>query len=108
MNEISLQLNGYEDPVVEEPVIEEPIIEEPEIEIPTTATENIVPADTQIWSYGNTIVVENGGREIQIVDISGRAIKTIKTNNQRTEIPMQQPGIYIVKSGLATQKVIIR
>jgi hypothetical protein len=75
---------------------------------PTTATESITARDTKIWAYGNTIVVENGGGEISIVDMSGRTIETVKANNERTEIPMQKSGVYIIKSGLTKQKVIIK
>lgn len=62
---------------------------------------------TNIYSFGKTIVVENGGGEIRIADLSGRTVKTVKTDSQRTEIQMQNPGIYIVKTGLKAQKVIV-
>lgn len=76
---------------------------------PTTATsESIAAHDAKIWAYGKTIVVENGGREISIVDMSGRAVETVKNTGERTEIPMQKSGVYIVKTGLKTQKVVIK
>ena len=76
---------------------------------PETATENIVANNnTRIWSYDKTIVVENGGKEIRIIDMSGRTIKNINNANQHTEIKMQKQGIYIVKTGVKTQKVIIK
>lgn len=63
---------------------------------------------TNIWSFDKTIVIENVNSEIRIVDMSGRTIKTVKPDNQRTEIPMPKSGIYIVKTGLTAQKVIIK
>ncbi len=75
---------------------------------PTTATESITARDAKIWAYGNTIVVENGSGEISIVDMSGRTIETVKANNEHTEITMQKSGVYIIKSGLTKQKVIIK
>ncbi|MCR5455763.1 MAG: C10 family peptidase [Bacteroidales bacterium] len=73
-----------------------------------TATENVVANNMKIWSFEKTIFVENGGNEIRIVDMSGRTVKILKINNQRMEIPMQKSGIYIVKTGIKTQKVIIK
>ena len=82
--------------------------EKPVDDNPETATENIAANNIKIWSYDKTIVVENGGKKISIVDMSGRTIKNIINDNQRTEITMQKPGIYIVKTGVKTQKVITK
>ncbi len=82
--------------------------EKPVDDNPETATENIAANNIKIWSYDKTIVVENGGKKISIVDMSGRQIKNIINDNQRTEITMQKPGIYIVKTGVKTQKVITK
>jgi hypothetical protein len=40
--------------------------------------------------------------------MTGRPIQTVKATADRLEIPMPQPGIYIVKTGTKTQKVMIR
>ncbi len=69
----------------------------------TPATDNI-----RIWSYEKTIYVQNGGKEIFVVDMSGRPVKTVKATSDRMEIPMQKAGVYIVKTGTKTQKVMIQ
>lgn len=76
---------------------------------PTTPTSELtVNADVRIWSYDRTIVVENGGSEIRIIDTNGRLVKTVNSTADRTEIPMQKSGIYIVKTAAKTQKVMIQ
>ena len=76
---------------------------------PSTPVSEIDPAnDINIWSFEKTIYVQNPGNDIRIADISGRLIMTIKANSDRMEIPMQKAGIYIVKTGVKTQKVIIQ
>ncbi len=62
----------------------------------------------RIWSYEKTIYVQNGDKEIRIADMQGRLVKTAKATADRLEIPMQKSGIYIVKTGAKTQKVMIR
>ncbi len=78
-------------------------------EEPTPVSE-ITPANynTDIWSFEKTIYVQNPGKEIRIVDMSGRLVKTVKATADRMEIPMQKSGIYIVKTGAKTQKVMIQ
>ena len=78
-------------------------------EDPTTPTSEIaINSSVKIWSFDRTIVIENPGRDIQIVDINGRLVNTMKTDDSRIEIPMSAPGIYIVKTVAKTQKVIIK
>ncbi|MBR4215810.1 MAG: BspA family leucine-rich repeat surface protein [Bacteroidales bacterium] len=78
-------------------------------EEPTPVSE-ITPAkdNIDIWSFDKTIYVQNPGKEIRIVDMSGRLVKTVKATADRMEIPMQKSGIYIVKTGAKTQKVMIQ
>lgn len=75
---------------------------------PTPVAETTAKVNTHIWSYDKTIVVENGSNEIQISDTNGRILKTIKADSDRTEIPMQKSGIYVVKTAAKSQKVTIR
>ena len=78
-------------------------------EEPTPVSE-ITPAkdNIDIWSFDKTIYVQNPGKEIRIADMSGRLVKTVKATADRMEIPMQKSGIYIVKTGAKTQKVMIK
>ena len=68
----------------------------------------MITENVKIWSSGKTIFVENGGKEIFIVDMSGKIVKTVKPDSNRIEIQMSKGGIYIVKTNSKTQKVIIR
>ncbi len=78
-------------------------------EDPTTPTSEVsINSNVKIWSFDRTIVIENPGHDIQIVDINGRLVKTMKTDDSRIEIPMSAPGIYIVKTVAKTQKVMIK
>ena len=85
---------------------------EPEPENPEnieTATEGIViNSDIKIWSFEKTIFVENATKEIVVVDAVGRIVKTVKPVSDRTEIQFNKGGVYIVKSGIKTQKLIIQ
>lgn len=63
---------------------------------------------TVIWSSETTIYIQNPIKEIRIADLSGHLVKTIKATADRMEIPMPKAGIYIVKTGTKTQKVMIR
>jgi surface protein len=75
---------------------------------PTPVSEISINGNVRIWSYEKTIYVENGGKQIQVIDITGRLVKTINATDDRIEIPMQKAGIYIVKTVAKTQKVMIR
>ncbi|MBQ3691325.1 MAG: T9SS type A sorting domain-containing protein [Bacteroidales bacterium] len=76
---------------------------------PITATDDIsINSNVKIWSFENTIFVENASKEIVIVDMAGRIVKSVKPENSRIEIQLSNSGVYIVKTGLKTQKIIIQ
>jgi hypothetical protein len=76
---------------------------------PNTATEDIVAtSNVKIWSFENTVYVENAANEIVIVDMSGRVVKRINPTSDRMEIQLNKGGIYIIKTGLATKKVSVQ
>lgn len=76
---------------------------------PITATDDIsVNSNIKIWSFEKTIFVGNASKEIVIVDMAGRVVKTVKPENSRIEIQLSNSGVYIVKTGLKTQKIIIQ
>ncbi len=74
----------------------------------TPTSELAFDSDIRIWSFENTIYIENPGKEIIIVDMSGRVVKTINANADRMEIPMPKSGLYIVKTATKSQKVTIK
>ncbi len=79
-----------------------------QIEDTETATDDITLSSVKIWSFNKTVFVENAAQEIVIVDMSGRIVKTIKPESSRTEIQLEKSGVYIVKTGIKTQKVSIQ
>jgi len=77
-------------------------------ELTTPTSELSINSNIRIWSFENTIFVENGCNKIEIVDMAGRVVKQVTPNSNRTEISLPNSGIYIVKTGVKTQKVIVR
>ncbi|MBQ9213339.1 MAG: BspA family leucine-rich repeat surface protein [Bacteroidales bacterium] len=77
-------------------------------ELTTPTSELSINSNIRIWSFENTIFVENGCNRIEIVDMAGRVVKQVTPNSNRTEISLSNSGIYIVKTGVKTQKVIVR
>lgn len=72
-------------------------------------SEEIAAADNiRIWSFEKTIFVENATREIIVVDMLGRIVRKTTPAADRTEISIPTPGIYIVKTGVKMQKVLVR
>ncbi|MBQ1697626.1 MAG: T9SS type A sorting domain-containing protein, partial [Bacteroidales bacterium] len=65
-------------------------------------------SDINIWSFERTIYVQNGVKEIYIVDIAGQSVMTVRVDSDRMEIPMPKPGVYVVKTGAKTAKVMVK
>jgi hypothetical protein len=76
--------------------------------IETAVDDKVIGSVVKIWSYEKTVIVENGAGNIVIVDASGRVVKTVSSSDFRTEIQLSKCGMYIVKTGLKTQKVYIQ
>lgn len=73
-----------------------------------TPVSSVNEENTRIWSYGKTIYVANNGSEIEIANIAGVIIKRVTPDNTYSEININKSGIYIVKTGTTTVKVVIR
>ena len=74
----------------------------------TTPVSEIIPnSGTKVWSFDKMIFIESkSGLGYQIVDLSGRILKTGVTNSTREEITLGRTvGIVIVKIGGKTFKV---
>ncbi|MFV0469533.1 MAG: T9SS type A sorting domain-containing protein [Dysgonomonas sp.] len=65
--------------------------------------------NVKISSYASTIYVKElvGNNTVSVYSTSGQLIKSITTSNSSLEIPILQKGIYIVKVGTKSAKVII-
>jgi hypothetical protein len=99
-----------DDPTPDDPTPDDPTPDDPtDPDDPSTPVSEVSPNDNiRIWSFERTIYVQNATAEVIIVDMAGRPVQTVKATSDRLEIPMPKTGIYIVKTGAKTQKVMIR
>lgn len=72
---------------------------------PGTAVAETVPNVINIYSAGNTIFVKNAKSEIRVYDAMGRLVAT--SNNKDTEIGISTAGVYLVKVGKETKRVMV-
>ena len=61
-----------------------------------------------IYARNMAIVVENANDDVCVYDITGRMILRQKPTGDILELPMGEQGIYIVKVGSATNRVILQ
>ena len=71
----------------------------------TSATELV--SNLNIFAFNRTIVVENATDEIFVYDAIGRLVCRDATPCVRVEIPMEKSGVYVVKVGTVSKKVMI-
>ena len=64
-------------------------------------------AQVNIYVAGNTIVVENASNEIFVYNAMGALVGRDMIHRVRAEIIVNNPGVYIVKTGNKTQKVVL-
>lgn len=74
--------------------------------MPTAITQSAASA-ISIYANGNTIVVENATDEIRIYDSMGKLICRDAMDRIRSEITINNPGIYIVKTGGTVKRVAV-
>lgn len=66
--------------------------------------ENVV----NIYAFNNAIVVDNANADVFVYDVMGKLVAKDMSNDQRVEMHIQRAGVYIVKAGNATQRVVVR
>ena len=64
--------------------------------------------EVSIYAHGNTIVVENAENDILVFDAMGRMIAREAVNGDRTEIQVEGTGVYVVKTGSTSKRVMIK
>ncbi|MCQ2052266.1 MAG: leucine-rich repeat protein, partial [Bacteroidaceae bacterium] len=64
-------------------------------------------SNMKIYAHHNVIVVENAEAEISVYDVTGRCIAKRLADGNRIEIAMQREGIYIVRTGGYSQRVVV-
>ena len=74
---------------------------------PTTAVAANAINAINIYARGNTLVVENANDEIRVYDPMGRLVCRDVACRVRTEITINTDGVYIVKTGNKTQRVVL-
>ena len=74
-----------------------------------TAISDVAGDETVIYAYGHTIVVETTlTGDIIVNDVNGRIIAKSQSNGDRTEFYIPKSGVYAVRIGTVSQKVVIR
>ena len=63
--------------------------------------------EVNIYAYGNKIIVENATNEIRVYDAMGKLICRDTINRVRTEITINNTGVYIVKTGNVVKRVMV-
>ena len=74
---------------------------------PGNAIADDAAAAVNIFAFGNTIVVENADADVFVYDAFGRLITKQQAGNQHIEIQIANTGIYVVKVGNATERVMV-
>ena len=74
---------------------------------PTTAVTESAANTINIYAIGNTIVVENATEEIRVYNAMGVLAGRDAINRDRTEIPVNGTGVYIVKIGGVVKRVMV-
>lgn len=72
-----------------------------------TAVSESTASAVNIYAAGNIIVVENATDEICIYDAMGKLVCRDAINRVRTEITVNIPGVYIVKTGSTVKRVMV-
>ena len=62
----------------------------------------------KIHVCGKTVVVENPDKEIIVYDAMGHLVYRDMTRNVITEIKINNAGVYIVKVGSKTERIMIK
>ena len=75
---------------------------------PPTPVSEVSNSNVRIWNYSNSIVVDNADEDIFVIRSSGVTTKIVSPESSRTEIRISNPGVYIVKTGKVSQKVMIQ
>lgn len=73
---------------------------------PTSIEKNEIGADVIVYSTDNAITVIDANAPIEVYTTAGTLVNKVEANNTVTTIPVAQKGIYLVKVGATTKKVV--
>ncbi|MBS7363806.1 MAG: T9SS type A sorting domain-containing protein [Paludibacteraceae bacterium] len=72
-----------------------------------TGVSDAVASETTVWTEGNTIYVRGAEGDVEVYDMLGRLIVSKRNGQENIQIPVPQKGIYVVKVGTETHKVVL-
>jgi len=80
---------------------------------PTTSVNNPITSGLKIYSSNRTIVVDGNVASVQIYNMLGKSIVKLTDGKMRTEIPVSQSGVYLVKAvsangNISSTKVLVK
>lgn len=76
----------------------------------TNDIEESVIAENKVNIYATQglVVVDNANANVFVYDITGKLVAKNVSNDQRVEMPIQRAGVYIVKVGNVSQRVVVQ
>lgn len=72
-----------------------------------TAISESAAGNLMVHAHGKSIIVENADDEIRVYDAMGRMVCRDAINRVRTELTVNTPGVYLVKVGNVTKRVMV-
>ena len=73
-----------------------------------TRTEAVATEESmKVHTSGLTIFVRNADADIEVYEVGGKLIGKVRTMNGEAQITVPQSGIYLVKTGAQTRKVVL-
>ena len=66
-----------------------------------------VASEIAVWTEENTIYVRGAESDVEVYDMLGRLIVSKRNGQENIQIPVPQKGIYVVKVGTETHKVVL-
>ena len=72
-----------------------------------TAISESSASNLMVHAHGNTIIAENADAEIFVYDAMGRLVGRDAINRVRAELQVNTAGVYIVKVGYVTKRVMV-
>lgn len=64
-----------------------------------------------IWNNGNVINIDNSSENsvnVQVIDMTGRVVKSLSANSGMSSVAVNNDGIYVVKVGNVAKKVVVK
>ena len=72
-----------------------------------TGVNDAVSSEIAVWTEGNTIYIRDSEGDVEVYDLLGRLIASKRGGQENIQISVPQKGIYVVKVGTETHKVVL-